>query len=158
MNYENSDFNEILISGIINNILDTDNQYIKFSMISKKYITSEFKNVYVSLNISRELYNVFKDYFYKGHKVFIKGYLNSYIDKNKLVKNFITVIEMADNPKDILNGRKEPHLRYDPDGVRVWNGKRKESQESSLEEQSEIENLINEIIKERNECSMLEDN
>ncbi len=146
MNYENINFNEILISGTINNILDTDNQYIKFSIISKKYATNENKNVYVSLNVSRELYNIFKDYFYKDNKVFIKGYLNSYIDKNKMIKSFITVTEIADNPDDILKGRKEPHLRYDPDGVRVWNGKREEREEATPEEQAEIESLIDEII------------
>ena len=146
MNYENINFNEILISGSINNILDTNNQYIKFSIISNKYTTSENKNVYVSLNISRELYNIFKDYFYKDNKVFIKGYLNSYIDKNKIIKSFITVTEIADNPDDILKGRKEPHLRYDPDGVRVWNGKREESEEATPEQQAEMQRMIDEII------------
>lgn len=146
MNYENINFNEILISGTINNILDTNNQYIKFSIISKKYTISENKNVYVSLNISRELYNIFKDYFYKDNKVFIKGYLNSYIDKNKIIKSFITVTEIADNPDDILKGRKEPHLRYDPDGVRVWNGKREESEEATPEQQAEMQKMIDEII------------
>lgn len=146
MNYENINFNEILISGTINNILDTNNQYIKFSIISKKYTTNENKNVYVSLNISRELYNIFKDYFYKDNKVFIKGYLNSYIDKNKIIKSFITVTEIDDNPDDILKGRKEPHLRYDPDGVRVWNGKREESEEATPEQQAEMQRMIDEII------------
>ena len=146
MNYENINFNEILISGSINNILDTNNQYIKFSIISKKYTTSENKNVYVSLIISRELYNIFKDYFYKDNKVFIKGYLNSYIDKNKIIKSFITVTEIADNPDDILKGRKEPHLRYDPDGVRVWNGKREESEGATPEQQAEMQRMIDEII------------
>lgn len=146
MNYENINFNEILISGIINNILDTEDKYIKFSIVSKKYTTSEFKNVYISLNISRELYIMFKDYFYKDNKVFIKGYLNSYIDKNKIIRNFITVNEIADNPDDILNGRKTPHIRYDPDGVRVWNGKREEKELASLEEQQEMQKMIDEII------------
>ena len=146
MNYENINFNEILISGTINNILDTNNQYIKFSIISKKYTTSENKNVYVSLNISRELYNIFNDYFYKDNKVFIKGFLNSYIDKNKIIKSFITVTEIADNPDDVLKGRKEPHLRYDPDGVRVWNGKREESEEATPEQQAEMQKMIDEII------------
>lgn len=51
--------NEVILSGIINvigNIKD-DDKYVKFSIISKKYTTSLNNNVYVSLNISRELWN-----------------------------------------------------------------------------------------------------
>lgn len=35
MNYEDINYNEIIISGIINNITDTNDKYIKFSMVSK---------------------------------------------------------------------------------------------------------------------------
>ena len=93
MNYE--DINEIIISGTINNITDTNDRYIKFSIVAKKYTMLENKNVYVSLNISRELYNTYQDYFIKGNKVFIKGYLNSYIDKNRNIKSFITVTDIS---------------------------------------------------------------
>ena len=88
MNYEDINYNEIIISGIINKITDTNDKYIKFSMVSKKYTTNENKNVYVSLNVSRELYNIFKDYFYKDNKVFVKGYLNSYIDKKNYYRRY----------------------------------------------------------------------
>lgn len=157
MNYEDINYNEILISGVINNITDTNDMYIKFSMVSKKYTTNENKNVYVSLNVSRELYNIYKDYFYKDNKVFVKGYLNSYIDKNRNIKCFISVIDISNNPDDIIKGRKEPHIRYDPDGVEVWNGKRLESEPLTEEEQQELQNLIDEITNERNECNMLEE-
>lgn len=158
MNYEDINYNEIIISGIINNITDTNDKYIKFSMVSKKYTTNENKNVYVSLNVSRELYNIFKDYFYKDNKVFVKGYLNSYIDKNKTIKSFITVVDIADNPNNIINGRSEPHIRYDSDGVEVWDGKRTEPNIASEEEQKEMQDMIDSIINERNECNMLENN
>lgn len=144
MDYEDINYNEIIISGLINNIVDTNDKYIKFSMVSKKFTTNETKNVYVSLNISRELYNIYLDYFYKGNKVFVKGYLNSYIDKNKNIKLFISVIDISDNPNNIRNGRSEPHIRYDPDGVMVWNGKRCESELATEEEQEEMKKLLSE--------------
>lgn len=145
MDYEDINYNQIIISGHINNITDTNNQYIKFSMVSKKYTTSENKNVYVSLNISRELYNIYLDYFEIGKKLFVKGYLNSYIDKNKNIKLFISVTDISDNPSIIRNGRSEPHIRYDPDGVRVWNGKREEATPMAVEEQQELEELLKEF-------------
>lgn len=144
MDYEDINYNEIIISGLINNITDTNDKYIKFSMVSKKFTTNENKNVYVGLNISRELYNIYLDYFYKGNKVFVKGYLNSYIDRNKDIKLFISVIDISDNPNNIRNGRSEPHIRYDPDDVMVWNGKRCESEESTEDEQEEMKKLLSE--------------
>lgn len=144
MDYEDINYNEIIISGLINNIADTNDKYIKFSMVSEKFTTNENKNVYVSLNISRELYNVYLDYFYKGNKVFVKGYLNSYIDRNKNIKLFISVIDISDNPNNIRNGRSEPHIRYDPDGVMVWNGKRCERELATEEEQEEMKKLLSE--------------
>lgn len=145
MNYEDINFNEILISGKINVITDTNDKYIKFSIITKKYTLNELKNVYVSLNISRELYYTFLDYFFKDNKVFIKGYLNSYIGKDKKIQSFITVTEISDNPDDILKGRSSPHIRYDPDGVEVWNGKRCEATPPTKEEQEEMNNLLSEF-------------
>ena len=145
MNYEDKNFNEVLISGNINVITDTNDKYIKFSIVTKKYTLNECKNVYVSLNISRELYYTFLDYFFKDNKVFIKGYLNSYISKDSKIGSFITVTEISDNPDDILNGRKEPHIRYDPDGVQVWNGTRCESKPPSEEELKEMNNLLSEF-------------
>lgn len=138
MSYEDINYNEITISGIINNITDTNNLYVKFGITSKKFTKSDNKNVYVSLNISSELYYTYLDYFFKGNKVFVKGYLNSYITKDNNIKNFITVTDISDNPDDILRGRKEPHIRYDPDGVMVWNGKRCEQELATEEEQQEM--------------------
>ncbi len=138
MSYEDINYNEIIISGIINNITDTKNLYVKFGITSKKFTKSDNKNVYVSLNISSELYYTYLDYFFKGNKVFVKGYLNSYITKDNNIKNFITVTNISDNPDDILRGRKEPHIRYDPDGVMVWNGKRCEQELATEEEQQEM--------------------
>ena len=144
MRYEDSNLNEVIISGVINAITDTNDKYIKFGITTKKYTTKEDKNDYVSLNIARELYNVYQDYFVKDNKIYIKGYLNSYIDKNKGIKSFVTVTDVANNREEILNGRKAPHIREDDDGVLVWNGKRCEDTPATEEEIKKMEELLKE--------------
>ena len=145
MNYEEINFNEVKISGTINNITDTDNKYIKFGITSFKYTLNGMSNVYISLNISRELFNTYKDLFLKGNKVFVKGYLNTYTDRFNKIQSFITATDISTNPSDITNGRKEPHIRYDPDGVMVWNGKRCETIPPTKEAQEEMEKILSEF-------------
>ncbi len=142
MNYDDINYNEVLISGIINVITDTNTKYIKFGLTTNKYTLNEDKKVYVSLNISRELFNTYQDFFVKGNKVFVKGYLNSYIDKFKKIQSFITTTDISYNPNDITKGRKSPHIRYDPDGVMVWNGKRCEATPQTEEKRKEMETLL----------------
>ena len=136
-----NDINEVIISGVINNITDNNNQYIKFGLTTIKYDNGK---VYTSLNINRNLYEIYKDFFVKGNKVYIKGYLNSYSSNNK-IQSFITVVDIADNYDDILKGRKAPHIRYDHDGVMVWNGKRCESVVPTEDERIEMEKLLDEF-------------
>ena len=62
-------------------------------------------------------------------------FLLSFSSNNK-IQSFITVIDITDNYDDITNGRKAPHIKYDSDGVMVWNGKRCESI-PSIEEKKE---------------------
>ena len=142
MNYEDINYNEVLISGIINVITDTNGKYIKFGLTTKKYTLNEDKKVYVSLNISRELFNTYQDLFFKSNKVFVKGYLNSYIDQNKRIQSFITVTDISNISNEIIKGRSSPHFRYDPDGVMVWNGKRCEAIPPAKEELAEMEELL----------------
>ena len=144
MNYENKDLNVVIISGKINVITDTNDKYIKFGITANKYTIKENQNVYVSLNISRELYYIYKDYFVKDNKIYIKGYLNSYIDKNKTIKSFITVTDVASNRKEILYGKKAPHIREDDDGVLIWNGKRCDDTPATEEEIMKMEELLKE--------------
>ena len=106
---------------------------------------NEDKKVYVSLNISRELFNAYQDLFLKGNKVFVKGYLNSYIDQNKRIQSFITVTDISNISNEIIKGRSSPHFRYDPDGVMVWNGKRCEAIPPTNEELAEMEELLKEF-------------
>ena len=134
----NVDLNEIKISGTINNVMDDNQDYIKFGLTTLKY---DKRKVYSSLNINRNLYEIYKDFFVKGTKVFIKGYLNSY-SSNDNIKLFITVLDIADNEEELINGRKGPHIRVDPDGVEVWNGKREEITPPTEEELEKMENLL----------------
>ena len=134
----NVDLNEIKISGTINNVMDNNQDYIKFGLTTLKY---DKRKVYSSLNINRNLYEIYKDFFVKGTKVFIKGYLNSYSSNNN-IRLFITVLDIADNEDELINGRKGPHIRLDPDGVEVWNGKREEITPPTEEELEKMENLL----------------
>ena len=134
----NVDLNEIVISGTINNVMDNNQDYIKFGLTTLKY---DKRKVYSSLNINRNLYEIYKDFFVKGTKVFIKGYLNSYSSNNN-IKLFITVLDIANNEDELINGRKGPHIRVDPDGVEVWDGKREEAIPMTEEEQREMEELL----------------
>ena len=134
----NVDLNKIVISGTINNVMDNNQDYIKFGLTTLKY---DKRKVYSSLNVNRNLYEIYKDFFVKGTKVFIKGYLNSYSSSNN-IKLFITVLDIADNEDELRNGRKGPHIRVDPDGVEVWNGKREEITPPTEEERLEMEELL----------------
>ena len=140
------DYNEVIIAGNINVIKDIndDDKYVKFSIVSKKYSNNSNSKVYISLNISRDLYYENLDYFFVNNKVFIKGYLNSYSVNNRM-QNFITVTKISDNYDDIINVRKSPRIRYDSDGVMVWNGKRCESKEPTEEEKREMEEILKEF-------------
>lgn len=124
MNEENINVNELTISETINSICesDFDKEYIKFGMTIKKYSKKDEK-VYISLNVKSDLYNIYKDLFLKDNFIYIKGYMNSYVYKNKNIKSFITVTDVGESYREIINGKATPYIRYDPDGVMVWNGK-----------------------------------
>ena len=139
------DLNDIKLSGVINGITDTDDMYIKFGMTCIKNANELNKNIFVSLNINRDLYNKYKDFFVKGKKVYVRGYLNSFLDKNKKIQNFITVTDIYDYPINFSKNIKEPIIRYDSDGVMVWNGKRCESIPLAEDELKEMEELLSEF-------------
>ena len=139
------DLNDIKLSGVINGITDTDDMYIKFGMTCIKNTNELNKNIFVSLNINRDLYNKYKDFFVKGKKVYVRGYLNSFLDKSNKIQNFITVTDIYDYSINLSKNIKEPIIRYDSDGVMVWNGKRCESIPLAEEELKEMEKLLSEF-------------
>jgi len=138
-------FNEIMLSGVINNITETKD-YTLFGLIAGRYASDgALLKVYINLSIYKDLYYKYKDLFYKGNKIFIKGYLNSYLDSNKNYKVTVTVIDVFKTKDELLKGKPYPYIRYDPDGVMVWNGKRCESIPATPEEQKEMEELLKEF-------------
>ena len=137
--------NHVLLSGIIVNIKEGIGGYILFTMKCKKYSESKYNFVYVSLSIYEDLYNIYKDIFVKDNEIFIKGYINSYVDNNKNYKMFISVIGVSKSYEQLIECKKTPYIRFDPDGVMVWNGKRCESTALSEDELKEMDELLNEF-------------
>lgn len=137
--------NHVLLSGIIVNIKEGIGGYILFTMKCKKYSESKYNFVYVSLSIYEDLYNIYKDIFVKDNEIFIKGYINSYVDNNRNYKMFISVIGVSKSYEQLIEGKKTPYIRFNPDGVMVWNGKRCESTPLSEEELKEMAELLNEF-------------
>ena len=82
--------------------------------------------------------------FVKDNIVYVKGYLNSYIDKNKGIKSFITVIDLTSNREEILYDKKAPHIREDDDGVLIWNEKRCDDTPVTKKEIMEMKELLKE--------------
>ncbi len=62
---EEINFNEVKLSGIISSIFECNNgNYIAFGLTCKKYFNNKNNNqVYVSLRIYKDLYNIYKDFF-----------------------------------------------------------------------------------------------
>ena len=137
--------NHVLLSGIIVNIKEGIGGYILFTMKCKKYSESKYNFVYVSLSIYEDLYNIYKDIFVKDNEIFIKGYINSYVDNNRNYKMFISVIGVSKSYEQLIECNKTPYIRFDPGGVMVWNGKRCESTPLSEEELKEMDELLNEF-------------
>ena len=125
MDFENINYNEVLISGNINYIKKL-NQYIAFGLTCKTFSNTKSK-CFINFHIYDDLYNIYKDLFLKNNKLFVKGYLNSYTDKDNKIASFVKVTDVSNNPEDIIKGRKAPYIRYDEDDVMVWNGKRCEA-------------------------------
>jgi len=55
--------------------------------------------------VYEDLYNIYKELFYKNNKIFVKGYLNSYTDKDNKIVTDVKVTELSNNPNDIIDGR-----------------------------------------------------
>ena len=132
-------YNEILLSGEVNNII-INNRYITLGLTCKKYSPNESSNiVYASLRVYKDLYDSNKGLFLLGKSVYLKGYLNSYSDKNKTIHNYVTVTKIKNYDFISVNG---PVIGEDYYGVMLWNGKRCESIPPSEDELVELEELL----------------
>ena len=136
-------YNEVTLSGKINNIL-INNKYVTIGLTCKKYSPDEKNNiVYSSLKVYKDLYDNNVDLFILGKNVYVKGYLNSYSDKNKTIHNYVTVTKIESY--DFIN-TTGPVIEKDCDGVMLWNGKKCESITPTEEEKNEMDRLIKEVI------------
>lgn len=143
------EINYVILSGIINNVQELKNKYIKFGITVNVYTKIKSK-AFINCEAYEALYNIYKDLFIKDKKVFIKGYLKTYSDKDNNIKSYVMVTDMSNNYEEIIKGRSVPYIRVDPDGALVWNGKREEITLATEEEQAEMKRMIDEICgKER---------
>lgn len=74
-----------------------------------------------------------------GKSVYLKGYLNSYSDKNKIIHNYVIVTKIEGYDFISSNG---PVIEEEYDGVMLWNGKRSESVPLTEQELTELEELL----------------
>ena len=68
-----------------------------------------------------------------------KEYLSILSTKKYLLPKMLSSKNIQD---ELRNGRKGPHIRVDPDGVEVWDGKREEAIPITEGELEEMENLL----------------
>lgn len=145
----NINYNDLTISGKINYISD-NKTYTYISLECNNYSKDKSK-VFLSLRVYKDLYEKYKDLFYLDNFIYLKGYINSYKDSKGNIQVFIVGTFFYSNADDLDRGITGPHIRYDTDGVMVWNGKRCEKVPASKEEQEEMQRLIDGIVGDTNE-------
>lgn len=145
MDIEKRNYNEVLISGKINNIKHFNN-YIAFGLTCNTFAKIKSHVLLVFIYMKIFITFIFIRLFFKNNKIFVKEYLNSYTDKNNKIVTYVKVTELSNNPNNIINGRKGPYIRYDEDGVMVWNGKRCETYPFSEDDPEYLEMV--EMLKE----------
>lgn len=138
-------YNQVIMDGIIKSITIGKSGYYLLNVLTYKFNNDKYKEVYVSISIHDNLYQIYKDLLFKDNQVFFKGYLNSYKTKDNKYTTIISIIEIFKDYEDLMNGKTGPHIRYDPDGVMVWNGKRCEAIKPTKEELDYMNNLLSEF-------------
>ena len=111
-----------------------------------KYLPKKFDEYHNSKNITEEQIHEAQMILKEILDLEDQGYLNSYTDKDNKIVTYVKVIDLSNNPEDIINGRKGPYIRYDEDGVMVWNGKRCEADPLSEDDPEYLEMV--EMLKE----------
>jgi len=134
--------NQVILDGIIKSITVGKSGYYLLNVLTYKFNNHKYKEVYISISIHDNLYQIYKDLLFKENQVFFKGYLNSYRTKENKYTTIISITDIFESYEDLTKGESGPHIRYDPDGVMVWNGKRCEAIPPTKEERAEIENLL----------------
>lgn len=134
--------NQVILDGIIKSITVGKSGYYLLNVLTYKFNNDKYKEVYISISIHDNLYQIYKDLLFKENQVFFKGYLNSYRTKENKYTTIISITDIFESYKDLTKGESGPHIRYDPDGVMVWNGKRCEAIPPTKEELAEMETLL----------------
>lgn len=134
--------NQVILDGVIKSIIVGKSGYYLLNVLTYKFNNDKYKEVYVSISIHDNLYQIYKDLLFKENQVFFKGYLNSYRTKENKYTTIISITDIFESYEDLTKGKTGPHIRYDPDGVMVWNGKRCEAIPPTKEELTEMENLL----------------
>lgn len=134
--------NQVILDGIIKSITVGKSGYYLLNILTYKFNNDKYKEVYVSISIHDNLYQIYKDLLFKENQVFFKGYLNSYKTKENKYTTIISITDIFESYDGLTNGKIGPHIRYDPDGVMVWNGKRCEAIPPTKEELAEMEELL----------------
>lgn len=134
--------NQVILDGIIKSITVGKSGYYLLNVLTYKFNNDKYKEVYVSISIHDNLYQIYKDLLFKENQVFFKGYLNSFRTKENKYTTIISITDIFESYEDLTKGKTGPHIRYDPDGVMVWNGKRCEAIPPTKEELAEMEALL----------------
>ena len=134
--------NQVILDGIIKSITVGKSGYYLLNVLTYKFNNDIYKEVYISISIHDNLYQIYKDLLFKENQVFFKGYLNSYRTKENKYTTIISITDIFESYEDLTKGKTGPHIRYDPDGVMVWNGKRCEAIPPTKEELAEMENIL----------------
>lgn len=134
--------NQVILDGIIKSITVGKSGYYLLNVLTYKFNNDKYKEVYVSISIHDNLYQIYKDLLFKENQIFFKGYLNSYRTKENKYTTIISITDIFESYEDLTKGKTGPHIRYDPDGVMVWNGKRCEAIPPTKEELAEMEELL----------------
>ena len=133
----NNYINEIILSGKILSIIVNE----KHVVISIENQIFKNKIAFISLRAYKDLYEKYKDLFFIDNFIFIKGYINSYKDKNNKINNYIQITNISESIEDLNSSI--PHIRYYEDGTMVWNGTRCEIEPIVNKEDKEFINNFN---------------
>jgi len=118
----------------------TSISYEKTDINGKRFMFFDvMQNGFYKVKLNEELIRKYKNVIRISNKIYIVGYLNSYIkDNQNICYIFPKEIKLVDENNKALYGT-------DYDGVEVFNGVRCESIPATLEEQQEMEDLLSEF-------------
>ena len=131
----NIEKNKIEIIGKITSI-----SYEKTDINGNKFMFFDvMQNEFYKVKLNEDLIRTYKNVIRLSNKIYIVGYLNSYIkDKQNICYIFPKEIKLVDENNKALYGT-------DDDGVEVFNGVRCESIIATKEEQEEMKNMLKEF-------------